>query len=305
MGNHKKIEVSGWTRIPYPHFAADMRMVKNYLRRDLVFQTADTREFTGASVDTREKVVCYEDDGEVICVPRGYAPRLEKHLQPYSAAISWMDCRPRGKEVSWKMTTSLIRKEGKDQEAAVKEMTHYDGGILVAAPGKGKCHGRGTPVLMFNGMLKPVELISEGDLLMGPDSRPRTVLSLGAGRGFMYRVIPVKGEPFTCNGDHILTLRASLSEEACKSRRFKSIRARETVEISVKDYLKKSGTFKHRYKLYRVPIEFPENHCPRPIDPYFVRQTLKLCWKLSGKLINGVYLFVRRNRKEMRPAPIS
>jgi replicative DNA helicase len=37
----------------------------------------------------------------------------------------------------------------------------------------GKCLGRGTLVLMFDGTIKPVEDIAAGDLLMGPDNTPR------------------------------------------------------------------------------------------------------------------------------------
>lgn len=43
------------------------------------------------------------------------------------------------------------------------------------------CHAKGTGILMFDGRVKNVEDIKVGDLLMGPDSRPRTVLSLTRG----------------------------------------------------------------------------------------------------------------------------
>ncbi|MBI5549082.1 MAG: hypothetical protein HY901_34795, partial [Deltaproteobacteria bacterium] len=50
--------------------------------------------------------------------------------------------------------------------------------VLVLSTGGGKCLARGTPVLMFDGSIKTVEQVEIGDLLMGPDSRARTVLSL-------------------------------------------------------------------------------------------------------------------------------
>ena len=45
------------------------------------------------------------------------------------------------------------------------------------------CHAAGTKILMFDGSLKNAEDIQRGDLLMGPDSKPRRVLSLVSGVG--------------------------------------------------------------------------------------------------------------------------
>lgn len=79
--------------------------------------------------------------------------------------------------------------------------------LLVAATGAGKCLARGTPVMMFDGTIKAVENVAVGDLLMGPDSKPRSVVSLARGREMMYRITPTKGDPYTVNESHILSLR--------------------------------------------------------------------------------------------------
>ncbi|EIC9656856.1 hypothetical protein LAU82_004559, partial [Salmonella enterica subsp. enterica serovar Enteritidis] len=63
-----------------------------------------------------------------------------------------------------------------------------------ASMGSGKCLKRGTEVIMFDGTTKKVEDVIVGDVLMGPDSTPRNVLSLGRGREMMYEVKPRKGE---------------------------------------------------------------------------------------------------------------
>jgi hypothetical protein len=45
--------------------------------------------------------------------------------------------------------------------------------VLINAPtGAGKCLGKGTPVLMYDGKIKAVEDVCAGDQLMGPDSTP-------------------------------------------------------------------------------------------------------------------------------------
>ena len=54
----------------------------------------------------------------------------------------------------------------------------------------GKCLGRDTPVLMFDGTTKKVQDIKTGDLLMGDDSQPRTVLNTTSGFGPLFKVMP-------------------------------------------------------------------------------------------------------------------
>ena len=41
-----------------------------------------------------------------------------------------------------------------------------------AVPGSGKCLGKDTPVMLFDGTVRAVQDIVPGDLLMGPDSKP-------------------------------------------------------------------------------------------------------------------------------------
>ena len=68
------------------------------------------------------------------------------------------------------------------------------------------CHALGQKVLMHDGSLKPVETVAVDDTLMGPDSNQRKVLKLCRGTGNLYKICPVKGEPFVVNGEHVLSL---------------------------------------------------------------------------------------------------
>ena len=87
--------------------------------------------------------------------------------------------------------------------------TPYRGLLLYHGLGSGKCHKINTPIMMSDGSIKLIQDIQVGDLLMGDDSTPRTVLSLARGRDKMYDVIPIKGETYTVNQEHILCLKAS------------------------------------------------------------------------------------------------
>lgn len=124
--------------------------------------------------------------------------------------------------------------------------------IVAARPAMGKCLGKGTKVLMFDGTLKKVEEIQVGELLMGDDSTPRKVLSLARGRENMYWIRQHKGIDYRVNESHILALK----DKNAKSH-----------FLEVKEYLADNQRYKS-FKGYKVAIDFPAKETL--IDPYFV-----------------------------------
>lgn len=141
-----------------------------------------------------------------------------------------------------------------------------DGNIIAVLPTG--CHAAGTKILMFNGTTKLVENVLVGDKLMGPDSKPRTVLNLARGNEQMARITPVKGKPFEVNINHILSL-YKVNERSENSGRIYNSTQPAICNISVKDYLKKSKHFKHLHKLRRVSVDF-KNNSKLTISPYFL-----------------------------------
>ena len=132
--------------------------------------------------------------------------------------------------------------------------------IIAARPSMGKCLGKGTPVMMYDGTVKPVEDVEVGDRLMGDDSTPRTVQSLARGSEPMYWVRQKSGMDYRVNESHILSLK--------KSRRGGSRPRGSVTDISVRDYLEKSAKWQNDNKGYKVEAEFPEKELP--LDPYFL-----------------------------------
>ncbi|UOQ96877.1 replicative DNA helicase [Hymenobacter sp. 5317J-9] len=132
--------------------------------------------------------------------------------------------------------------------------------IIAARPGMGKCLGKGTKVLMYDGDLRNVEDVLPGDLLMGDDSTPRRVLSIARGRENMYWVRQNKGDDYRVNESHILSLKRSRNEGPH--------RHGEVLNITVKDWLAKGPKFRSNYKGYKVPVEFEAQELP--VDPYFL-----------------------------------
>lgn len=132
--------------------------------------------------------------------------------------------------------------------------------ILAARPGMGKCLGKGTKVIMYDGTLKKVEDVVVGDKLMGDDSTPRNVLSIARGREKMYWIKQNKGITYRVNESHILSLKRSRNEWQHKNG--------DVLNITVKEYLEKSDKFKSNYKGYKVAVHFPEQLLP--LNPYFL-----------------------------------
>lgn len=140
----------------------------------------------------------------------------------------------------------------------IKALCHGESGI-------GKCLGEGTPVLMYDGTIRPVEDVEEGDLLMGPDSTPRRAFGLHSGYGKLFKVVPKKGYPYIVNENHILSLKHTNHNKT------------KLVEATAKDFYKDNPCRRHLTKGWRVGVEFPEKSLP--LDPYLLG-----CWLGDGSL---------------------
>lgn len=132
------------------------------------------------------------------------------------------------------------------------------------------CHAIGEKLLMADGKACAVEDINVGDHLMGANGTPRTVLHKMRGHGALYRIIPVKGEPFVVSHDHRLTL---IRTNERKSPRYPSqCFGGEMIDVTIDEWLSWSRNRKHLYKLVRCSgiAEFEASERTLPIDPYFL-----------------------------------
>lgn len=125
--------------------------------------------------------------------------------------------------------------------------------VLGAPPKVGKCHGAGTPVIMFTGKIKAVEEVKAGEYLLGPDSKPRLVESVCSGKDEMFKITPKNGEAFTCNEAHVLSLKVIKD----KGREWKKGSIKN---ISLYDYLRLPTAVKEVLALWRTPITFRHNY---------------------------------------------
>ena len=114
--------------------------------------------------------------------------------------------------------------------------------VFKAPTGIGKSLAPSTPVLKFDGSVVRADEVQVGDQLIGPDSKPRNVTDVNLQSGAMFRITPVKGEPFECNADHILSLRKTGTDEV--------------KNVTVLDWLSWSKAQKHLWKLWRTGVDF-------------------------------------------------
>ncbi len=161
----------------------------------------------------------------------------------------------------------------------IKHITknNFIGGGLIDVPcGRGKCMCKNTPIIMYDGSIKMVQDVKVGDQLMGDDSTPRNVLSLARGRETMYDIIPNKGDKYTVNESHILSLKCSVNH----SQKYKK---GEIYDISIKDYLNLPKSFHGPggpLLGYRVGVDFPYKEVD--IDPYILGY-----WLGDGNSVNA------------------
>lgn len=173
-------------------------------------------------------------------------------------------------------------------------LTPYNSLLLFHGVGVGKCHAKDTLILMYDGSIEMVQNIKIGDKIMGDDSTLRTIISLAKGQDYMYNIIPIKGESFNVNSEHILCLKFTYIIRnnvnfiieildkytyKLKIKSFKIKKAAEDylkkiteedqiIEISVKRYLELSNKIKKNLKLYRKGVEYKDSY--DVFEPYLI-----------------------------------
>ncbi len=157
--------------------------------------------------------------------------------------------------------SGLLAHQHQEADGILSALTRHRAALDGSDLGIGKCLGLDVPVMMSDGRIVANRNVVAGDSLMGEDGTPRRVLSVSNGAGPMFRITPCKGEPWTCNEDHILVLVST-------GNHVKGWTRGEEKEISVRDFLKIGKAERtQRWKLFRSRgWDWPE--VPTDYDPY-------------------------------------
>lgn len=197
----------------------------------------------------------------------GFLPDVMRMAQSKAIPVKYVDLREFPEHAYDTDPEALNVQLRFKQDVVIDAITKNDKGIIKCPTGFGKCLGRGTPVLKYDGSIVPVEDIKVGDQLMGPDSRPRRVLELSRGYGKLYKFIPTKGDAYIFNENHVLTLCAGATA-GCKYEGHHYAQG-EMFDVPLTSYLEQNGNFKHLAKAVRASADFPPREVPE-LDPYFV-----------------------------------
>ena len=198
----------------------------------------------------------YQESPNYLYLPRYYG--IEKFGLPISNSL------PQGQSIDIQITHDVLPHQKIAYQKSLDWFKEKGGGVLCLPCGYGKCMGIDTPILMHDGSIKKVQDVNVGDLLMGDDSTPRTVLSLARGQEEMFEIQPKKGDKWTCNRSHILSLK-------CSNNWSKLMTKGSIHDICLNDFLKLPKSFHGRgtpLRLYKVGIQFP--YKPIPLDPYML-----------------------------------
>lgn len=151
------------------------------------------------------------------------------------------------------------------------------GYIMIASRGTGKCLGKGTKVMMYEGGTKNAEDVVIGDLLMGPDSKPRKVLKLSSGVDDLYEVVQNYGISYVVNKNHVLSLKRNsgdsfLMKSGGPKRKGKSFprfpQYNRIANIPITEFINKTKSFKNTFSGYKVGVNYERKDIK--INPYFL-----------------------------------
>ena len=196
--------------------------------------------------------------------------------------------------------------------------------MIMGPPGHGKCLGKNTPVIMYDGSIKMVQNIKAGDAIMGDDSTPRKILSTCTGKETMYKIHQSYGDEYIVNESHILSLKLIKNPKIkykektievtwfTKEQKNKKIfryslfnkaksflktlpKVPSIIDINVTEYINKSNEWKKAYKGFKVRLDFIEQNVE--LDPYILglwlggndKQIVNNCDLIENKHIPNIY----------------
>lgn len=268
----------GWAGTPSRHISNTFTTVKNLLEK-----------------------LCAEYGmvGELNTLYLEYPVRVERYLADlFEMMVSRDSIRDTViMDVPERESAHFTRDLSPDQKLAVQGALDHELSIITGGAGVGKCLSPETPVLMYSGAIKRICDIRANEQVMGPDSRPRTVISTCSGSDDMFRIVPSHGSPFICNSPHVLTLKGikphmtatisgylvTYSVQGCakmsnfvtreEALAFLSSLEEEIFDLPLNQYLARSQVDKENCHLFHVGVDFPAQKISD--DPYLIGYSIQ------------------------------
>ena len=282
----KNLHVNGWTAMPTRYLSRNFPGIKDHVEA-LKSDYGMVAELQSAYLKFPHKVETWIADY--------ISKKVKEDFIKYDTPVDVQITLPNGTMIE-RMSAMFTRDNlSEDQMKAVQGALDHTVSIITGIGGCGKCNAFGTPILMFDGSIRKVETLVPGDLLMGPDSRPRTILSTCMGVDNMFRIVPSKGRPFVCNEPHVLTMKGVTPYIARRTDRPKSYIAKwnprgiptskafltqqeaqdfidalpeNIFDMPLNEYMDLAEQRQDFCYLFHTGVNFPTK--PVPIDPYLI-----------------------------------
>lgn len=135
------------------------------------------------------------------------------------------------------------------RELLIEALEKRRSGLIVAPTRWGKCLGKEEELIMFDGSSREAQYVEVGDLVMGPDSKPRRVAAVTSGQDVMYMIKPRNCASWVCTQDHILVLQC-IDHGA-------TIDYGDRIYIRLCDYLEWDTLKKRKFHQVQTALDFP------------------------------------------------
>jgi hypothetical protein len=197
-----------------------------FLKKDLLVKPELFGAFNAGSTFVQENSFpVYRENAQKIYIPRFYGlarygtPELPCEMESgENIQVEFAKSVRDYQEEIIKTYIDHVKIKPSSESSGVTPDLEGGGAILEVPCGQGKCLGKDTPIMMYDGTLKMVQDVVVGDVIMGDDSTSRNVLSTIQGREQLYKVSEVYSDEknggvryettsYIVNESHILSLK--------------------------------------------------------------------------------------------------
>ena len=183
--------------------------IRKQIMDDLIFE--QTLSSSGPNPQLKSVYAYHVKDGKII-LPKYYCTH---ETSPIKDVTSLLTKRTYDK-INVEFCGDLYPEQVESRNECIGFLNKYKSCILSLPVGCGKCLHPDTEILQYDGSTILAKHVKRGDVLIGDDFTPRTVLSITRGIDEMYSITNDDyNVNYTVNSDHILTLVDVETHQVC------------------------------------------------------------------------------------------
>jgi superfamily II DNA or RNA helicase len=219
----------------------------------------------------------YKENDKYISLPKFYG--LNKY------GIPKYNFEYEGKQINITFNSELRNNQIDVINNILPKIKENYGGVLCLPCGFGKCLGYNTEILMYDGTIKYVQDIQINDIIMGDDSKPRTIKNTVIGLDSMYKIKLSDETFYMVNKEHILSLKCITNESLLINN--KIYNNNDIIDIELLNYINLNNDIKNKLKGYRNKINFNIYNN--------ISNSYKYGIHIATQYINNKFIFIDKN----------